>query len=111
MASGAAEVIVVAEQATHRYVGEVPFITSPGDKVTAVISQYGLFRKDPADGVLKLAAYIERPGLDETEIIREIKEQCSWELQLWPELEAVAPPAMEELARLRYLDPERYFTR
>ncbi|HPZ12556.1 MAG TPA: CoA-transferase [Bacillota bacterium] len=111
VASGAAEVIVVAEQAPHRFVEKVPFITSPGDKVSAVISQYGLFRKDPADGILKLAAYLERPGLDEAEIIREIKEQCRWELQLWPHLQAAAPPTPEELSRLRCLDPERYFTR
>ena len=79
--------------------------------MSAVISQYGLFRKDPADGILKLAAYLERPGLDEAEIIREIKEQCRWELQLWPHLQAAAPPTPEELSRLRCLDPERYFTR
>ena len=111
VASGAAEVFVVAEQAPHRFVEEVPFITSPGEKVTTVISQYGLFRKDPADGLLKLAAYLERPGLTEAEIVREIKEQCGWELQIWPDLEAVAPPSVEELSRVRYLDPERYFTR
>jgi acyl CoA:acetate/3-ketoacid CoA transferase alpha subunit len=111
VASGAAEVVVVAEQAPHRFVEEVPFITSPGDKVTAVISQYGLFRKDPADGLLKLAAYMERPGLTGAETVREIKEQCGWKLELRPDLEVLAPPSMEELARLRFLDPERYFTR
>ena len=81
------------------------------DRVTAVISQYGLFRKDPADGLLKLAAYMERPGLTGAETVREIKEQCGWKLELRPDLEVLAPPSMEELARLRYLDPERYFTR
>ncbi len=111
VASGAAEVIVVAEQAPHRYVEEVPFITSPGDRVTTVVSQHGIFRKDPAEGILKLAAYLERPGLDKAEILRQIKDQCGWELQLWPELEALPPPTPEELSRLRYLDPERYFTR
>ncbi len=111
VASGAAEVVVVAEQAPHRFVGEVPFITSPGDRVTAVISQYGLFRKDPADGILKLAAYLEQPGLGGAATVAKIKEQCGWELQVWPHLEALAPPTVEELSRLRYLDPERYFTR
>ena len=108
VASGASEVVVVAEQAPHRFVEEVPFITSPGEKVTTVISQYGLFRKDPADGILKLAAYPERPGMTEAEIIGGIKEQCGWELQLWPELAAMAPPSAAELARMRYLDPEQY---
>ncbi|HOL17052.1 MAG TPA: CoA-transferase [Bacillota bacterium] len=111
VASGAAEVVVVAWQSPHRFVEKVPFITSPGDRVTAVVSQYGLFRKDPADGILKLSAYLERPGLTEAETVRDIKEQCGWELQPWPDLEAVAPPTAEELARLRHLDPERYFTR
>lgn len=111
VASGANEVIVVTEQAPHRFVEEVPFITSPGERVTAVISQLGLFRKDPVDGILKLAAYLERPGMTEAQAVREIKEQCGWELQFWPNLEILALPTAEELSRMRYLDPERYFTR
>lgn len=53
VASSAAEVVVVAEQAPHRFIEEVPFITSPGERVTTVLSQYGLYRKDPTDGILK----------------------------------------------------------
>ncbi len=79
--------------------------------MTAVISQLGLFRKDPVDGILKLAAYLERPGMTEAQAVREIKEQCGWELQFWPNLEILALPTAEELSRMRYLDPERYFTR
>ncbi|NLI70171.1 MAG: hypothetical protein GX364_04830 [Firmicutes bacterium] len=111
VASTAAEIVVVAEQAPHRFVEEVPFITSPGTRVTTLVSQYGLFRKDPADGILKLAAYMQQPGSSGEESIRKIREQCGWELQLQPELEAMAPPSVEELTRLRYLDPERYFIR
>ncbi|NLZ28575.1 MAG: hypothetical protein GX887_06375, partial [Firmicutes bacterium] len=70
VASAAAEIVVVAEQAPHRFVEEVPFVTSPGTKVTTLISQHGLFRKDPADGILKLAAYMRQPGRPEEEIIR-----------------------------------------
>lgn len=111
VASGADEVVVVAEQAPHRFVEEVPFITSPGGRVTAVISQYGLFRKDPGEGALELAAYLEQPGLDEAETVRQIREQCGWELRVRPDLGVLAPPTAEELGRLRFLDPERYFTR
>lgn len=111
VASSAAEVVVVAEQAPHRFVEKVPFITSPGERVTVLVSQHGLFRKDPADSVLKLAAYLEQPGLNEEETVRRIKEQCGWELQLWPRLEVLAPPSAKDLTRLRRLDPDRYFTR
>ena len=111
VASSAAEVVVVAEQAPHRFVEEVPFITSPGERVTTVLSQYGLYRKDPTDGILKLAAYQERPGVTALETVQEIKERCGWDLQLCPDLVPLAPPSLEELSRLRCLDPERYFTR
>jgi len=49
--------------------------------------------------------------MTEAQAVREIKEQCGWELQFWPSLEILAPPTVEELSRMRYLDPERYFTR
>jgi len=84
VASGANEVIVVTEQAPAPFCGgRSPLSTSPGERVTAVISQLGLFRKDPVDGILKLAAYLERPGMTEAQAVREIKEQCGWELQFW----------------------------
>jgi len=49
--------------------------------------------------------------MTEAQAVREIKEQCGWELQFWPNLEILALPTAEELSRMRYLDPERYFTR
>ena len=111
VASGSTEVVVVAEQAPHRFVEQVPFVTSPGEKVSTVISQLGVFRNDPDDGVLKLAAYPERPGVERERAVREIREQCGWELQLLPALEAVPAPSAAELEKLRYLDPDRFFTK
>ncbi len=111
VAGGAVEVVVVAEQAPHRFVEQVPFITSPGEKVSTVVSQLGVFRKDPADGTLKLAACRQQPGVGIKQTVREIKEQCGWELELFPGLEALCEPPALQLHKLRYFDPERYFIR
>ncbi|MGB4563678.1 MAG: CoA-transferase [Dethiobacteria bacterium] len=111
VAAGAAEVVVVVEQAPHRFVAELPFITSPGERVTTLVSQLGVFRKDPADGELKLVRYIERPGLSRERALREAREQCGWELQIVPDPSPVPLPTPEELTRLRCLDPDRFFTR
>lgn len=111
VASGSAEVVVVMEQAPHRFLETLPFVTSPGKNVSTVISQLGVFRKDPADGVLKLAAWIERPGADEAAAVREIREQCGWELQCYGVLEKIEAPTPAELEKLRSLDPDRFFTR
>lgn len=111
VAAGAAEVVVVVEQAPHRFVEQVPFITSPGEKVSTVISQLGIFRKDPADQTLKLAAYRQRPIESPEQAIREIREQCGWALELFPKLEALPEPPASELHKLRCFDPERFFIR
>jgi acyl CoA:acetate/3-ketoacid CoA transferase alpha subunit/acyl CoA:acetate/3-ketoacid CoA transferase beta subunit len=111
VASGAAEVVVVAEQSLHRFVEQVPFITSPGEKVRTVVSQMGIFRKDPDSGYLKLAACRQGRGNGLEQTVRQIREQCGWDLELFPNLEALEGPATEELNRLRCLDPDRFFIR
>jgi acyl CoA:acetate/3-ketoacid CoA transferase alpha subunit/acyl CoA:acetate/3-ketoacid CoA transferase beta subunit len=45
VASAAAAVVVVAAQSQARFVSEVPYVTSPGDRVVAIVSQWGVFRR------------------------------------------------------------------
>ncbi len=45
VASAAAAVVVVAAQSQTRFVSEVPYVTSPGDRVVAIVSQWGVFRR------------------------------------------------------------------
>lgn len=45
VASTAAAVVVVAAQSLTRFVPRVSYVTSPGDRVVAVVSQWGVFRR------------------------------------------------------------------
>ena len=110
VASGAREVMVTLEQSPSRYVERVPYITSPGSRVTTVVSQWGIFEKGLGDEELVLTSCLS-PGRQkfEEEIVREIKEQCGWVLKVHPQLESLSPPSPEELKFLRCFDPRRFF--
>ncbi|MBS4023949.1 MAG: hypothetical protein KGZ79_16265 [Dethiobacter sp.] len=108
VASGADEVVVVAKQVKSRFMEKVDYITSPGGRMQTLISQLGVFKKNEDDEFV-LAGYLEDPLLNEEEIIRQIREQCGWELKVLPQLEVITQPTPEEIEKLRYLDSDRYF--
>ncbi|MDD5170559.1 MAG: hypothetical protein PHN75_17210, partial [Syntrophales bacterium] len=110
VASGANECMVTMEQSKSRFVEKVPYITSPGMKVTTVVSQLGIFEKDFGQSELALTAYFPaRPGATEEESVRTIQEQCGWPLKVRTPLQVLGHPAAEELRLLRCFDPKRLF--
>ena len=110
VASGAKEGVVTLEQSRSRYVEKVPYITSPGLLVTAVVSQLGLYEKNIGKEELVLTGYFpSQPGKSEEEIVREIKDQCGWSLKIHPHLQTLPLPSAEDLKFLRSFDPRRYF--
>ena len=94
VASGASENVITLMQNKSRLCQkEVPYITSPGQKVTAVVSQWGVFEK--AMGVedeLALTAYYP-VGASEEETVRAIREECGWPLKVREPLQALSLPA------------------
>lgn len=137
VASAAAAVVVVAAQSQARFVSEVPYVTSPGDRVVAIVSQWGVFRRlgtaagtqgggerargadgqgvvgHGADahgaGEFALAAYFDDPSDPGPEAaIRRIKEKCGWDLEVFPDLQPLPPPGPELTRRLRRFDPHGY---
>ncbi len=74
VASGANECIVTMEQNKNRFVADVPYITSPGQKVTTAISQLGMFEKDFGNNELRLTAYFPtKQGASEEESVMTIR--------------------------------------
>lgn len=109
-ASAAKEVIVTLEQSRSRYVEKVPYITSPGRRVTTVVSQWGIFEKGPGEEELILTRYFSLlPHKSEEEVVRVIQDQCGWKLKIHPQMQALSPPSPEELKFLRCFDPQRFF--
>jgi acyl CoA:acetate/3-ketoacid CoA transferase beta subunit len=110
VASGASEIVVTLEQSKVRFVEKVPYITSPGSKVTTVISQLGILEKDFGGEELRLTAYFPiYPNQTEEGIVRSIREQCGWNLQVSPRLQVLSLPSPEDLKFIRCFDPKRLF--
>jgi acyl CoA:acetate/3-ketoacid CoA transferase beta subunit len=110
VACGSSEVLVTTAQNRHRFVEAVPYVTSPGGRVSTLVSTLGVYAKLGGDDELTLVGYLER-SVDQTEdeAVREIKAQCGWDLKVAPHLRRHAPPTSKELSLMRMYDPLRNF--
>jgi acyl CoA:acetate/3-ketoacid CoA transferase alpha subunit len=107
IASAAREVVVTLAQSPARFVDKVPYVTAPGARVTAVVSDLGVYEKGEPHGELVLTGvYATRP---EREAVDAARAACGWELRVAPALRRVEPPTTEELRLMRVFDPHRYF--
>ncbi|MFN2544001.1 MAG: CoA-transferase [Actinomycetota bacterium] len=104
VASCAAETVVVATQRRDRFLAEVPYVTAPGDRVSAVVSQLGAYEKE--DGELVLVAVF---GDDVEAAARTAREECGWDLRVARSLQRMARPERGELNMLRLMDPHGWF--
>lgn len=110
VASGSSEVIVTLEQSKERFLEKVDYITSPGIRVSTVVSQCGIFEKEIGGNELILTGYVPfRNGASEEESVRNIKESCGWKLKIKDKLQAISLPVDEEILFIRCFDPKRYF--
>lgn len=110
MASSAREIVVTAVHAKRRFLDKVSYITSPGKKVTTLVSTLGVFEKIGDDQEFTLTGYFRNPGLTTREDhIRHIKDNCSWDLKISSNPQEIPPPQLEELIMLRIFDPRKYY--
>jgi acyl CoA:acetate/3-ketoacid CoA transferase beta subunit len=104
VASTAAENIVVATLTPQRTVPECTYVTSPGSRVSALVTDRGTFEK--RDGELVLCALAPETTADE------VRALCGWELRIdGGALPVLAPPEPAEVAALRTWDPQGWFLR
>jgi acyl CoA:acetate/3-ketoacid CoA transferase alpha subunit/acyl CoA:acetate/3-ketoacid CoA transferase beta subunit len=101
--ANAPEVIVVMDQSRRRFVEELPYVTSPGDRVTSVVSSMGIFRKKGAKERLRLAATFPDPLCSCSQKLSRIKEECGWTLETEEAVRELSPPTHQELGLLRWL--------
>jgi acyl CoA:acetate/3-ketoacid CoA transferase beta subunit/acyl CoA:acetate/3-ketoacid CoA transferase alpha subunit len=107
--SGAAECIVVTLLTPNRTPPELGYVTGPGDRVRAVVTDQGVLRKGDG-GELSLAAVAagEEP-LEER--VRRAVACCGWDLRVDRHVAELAPPTPDEVLALRRYDPEGLFLR
>lgn len=109
-AGNAAELMLAVTQSPQRFVDKVSYVTVPGNRVTTLISDMGIFEKTAPDREFVLTAYFPRPGSKE-DALRGIKEQCGWDLKIAADLKMTAPPTAHELTLLRLIDAGNVFIR
>ncbi len=107
IASSAREVVVTLAQTPARFVDKVPYITAPGRRVSAVVSDLGVYEKAGENAELVLTAVF--PGRPEADAVRAAREACGWDLKVAPAVRRLDPPGADELRLVRCFDPRRYF--
>ncbi len=106
--SGAAEVMVVTAQSKKRCVKKLDYLTSPGHRVSTLVTDMGVFRKG-ADGRFVLAGCIQGgDGRCPAGKQDEIQDNCGWKVKAAAKLTCMDSPDKRELALLRLLDPHGY---
>lgn len=108
VAVGADEVVVVTLLRPERTPRRVAYVTAPGDRVTAVVTDRGLLRR--RDGRLRLAA-VPAGANPLAERVRTAVASCGWDLEVDREVSELAAPEAPELAALRRYDPQGFFLR
>jgi acyl CoA:acetate/3-ketoacid CoA transferase beta subunit/acyl CoA:acetate/3-ketoacid CoA transferase alpha subunit len=109
VASTADEVVVMATLTKRRTVESCPYVTSPGARVRAFVTDLGTFEKGPA-GTLVLASVAPGDGTVADRVAR-IAEVCGWPLEVAPDVVELAPPDPADIEALRRWDPQGRFLR
>jgi len=108
VAATAAEVVLTLPAGAHRLVEELPYVTGVGDRVTAVVTDRGIFEKARGDAPLRLTRLVGPPAEVETHV-RDLRQRVGFSFQTAADLEVEPEPTAESLERLRLYDPERAF--
>jgi acyl CoA:acetate/3-ketoacid CoA transferase beta subunit/acyl CoA:acetate/3-ketoacid CoA transferase alpha subunit len=109
VASRADEVVVMATLTRRRTVDLVPYITSPGGRVGAFVSDLGIFEKGE-DGTFVLTAVPSgRQSMEER--VGAVRSLCGWELTVARSLIELDSPAAADIEALRRWDPLGRFLR
>jgi acyl CoA:acetate/3-ketoacid CoA transferase alpha subunit/acyl CoA:acetate/3-ketoacid CoA transferase beta subunit len=107
--SSSDESLVVVPHSRHRLSKDLPYVTSPGDRVRTIVSDIAVFQR--GDHGFVLTGYLPDPGESCQDVLARIREGCGWDFEVAEHLEEYPPPTAEELALLRSFDPEAVFRR
>ena len=97
IASSAREVFVLLRQSPRTFVDRLDFRTSPGDRVSLVVTDLGIL--EPRGDSRELALTHVHPGVE----VAEVQEATGWDLRVAADLRHTAPVTQGELDALREL--------
>jgi glutaconate CoA-transferase subunit B len=97
IARACCEILVVLRQTPRAFVERLDFLSSSGERVSAVITDLGIFEPDPETRELVLTQL--HPGVS----VEHAREATGWPLRVAGEVTICEPPTDAELAALRSL--------
>ncbi len=111
IASAASEVLVTIRHDKKRLLEKVGYVTSPGHAVRTVVTTRGVLERRAADEPFRLVSVLGRVGEQLEDAVAAAVDGCGWTLDVDPGVCLELDPSVEELDRLRMLDPQRVFLR
>ncbi|MEV8048326.1 CoA-transferase [Streptomyces griseoluteus] len=104
--TNADEVLVIGMMDRRRFIEKCGYVTSPGRRVRAVVTDLGTLTMRDGELVLTHIA----PGPEPlAERIAHVRDQCGWDLTVSPDLEELRPVTAADVEEPRSYDPERLF--
>lgn len=104
--TNADETLVVGMMSRRRFVERCGYVTSPGDRVRAVVTDLGTLTRQDGELVLTHIA----PGPEPlAERIARVRSHCGWDLRVADGLAELRPVTGADIAELRAFDPDRLF--
>lgn len=114
VATSSKAVVLTAYLGKNKFKREIDYITSPGTNVVCVVTDYGIFEKEPGRSELMLTAYYAAgptSAVSEEDAVEKIRSNVEWDLKVSDQLTAMDAPTQEELYILRLYDPFGQFLR
>lgn len=107
-AASTCDTIVVTRSGKRKLVEKVEYITCPGNRVSVLVTDKGVFTKQPGVTKFQLSLFFPDSGQADADALKEIADGCGWELEFAPDIKRCEPPDAMELATIRGLMPARY---
>jgi acyl CoA:acetate/3-ketoacid CoA transferase alpha subunit/acyl CoA:acetate/3-ketoacid CoA transferase beta subunit len=108
IASSAAAVVVTTLHHRARMPETVEFVTSPGHRVKAIVTDRGILERLNPHGEFMLTGVLDRGGAKD-DLVRAAVEGCGWPLTVAPDVELFSAVDGQELAAIRTYDPAGNF--
>jgi acyl CoA:acetate/3-ketoacid CoA transferase alpha subunit/acyl CoA:acetate/3-ketoacid CoA transferase beta subunit len=109
IASTASAVVVTTVHDRARLPEAVEFVTSPGHRVRAIVTDRAIIERLEPGGGFTLTGVLGRIGADTATLVRDAVGGCGWPLPVAGHVELLPPVDGRELAAVRTFDPTGNF--
>jgi acyl CoA:acetate/3-ketoacid CoA transferase alpha subunit/acyl CoA:acetate/3-ketoacid CoA transferase beta subunit len=105
IASTSSAVVVTTAHSRARLPETVEFVTSPGHRVRAIVTDRAVIERLEPGGRFMLTGVLGEIGADRDNLIRDAVGRCGWPLPAAADVELFPPVDSRELAAVRTFDP------